>query len=232
LANPLAGRDIFLRQGEVDIGVLAKSLVRLDVTSDGQPDIDPSRVHYVGLSLGGIVGVAQARYASGIRTATVAAPGGVLSRIALDSPAFGPRVRGALAGRLTDNSFSFNKFFTEAQTVADSGDPINHICQCVQLRPLHMIKVIGDTVIPNSATDRLITAGNLTKLSTLGPNAVGPGQGAYVAFTQGSHASLFDPTASLAATVEMQRQSVLFAASAVQPGGPFVVITDPTVIQP
>jgi hypothetical protein len=61
---------------------------------------------------------------------------------------------------------------------------------------------------------------------------VGPGQGAYVAFTKGSHGSLFDPTASLAATVEMQRQSVLFALSAVQPGGPFVVITDPTVIEP
>jgi hypothetical protein len=43
---------------------------------------------------------------------------------------------------------------------------------------------------------------------------------------------LFDPSVSLAATVEMQRQSVLFAVSAVQPGGPFVVITDPTVIQP
>ena len=38
------------------------------------------------------------------------------------------------------------------------------------------------------------------------------------------------PTASFAATVEMQRQSVLFGASAVQPGGPFVVLTDPTVL--
>jgi hypothetical protein len=28
----------------------------------------------------------------------------------------------------------------------------------------------------------------------------------------------------------MQRQAVLFGASAVQPGGPFVVLTDPTVL--
>jgi len=35
----------------------------------------------------------------------------------------------------------------------------------------------------------------------------------------------------MAATVEAQRQAVLFAASAVQPGGPFVVITDVTVIE-
>jgi hypothetical protein len=232
LQNTLAWRDIFLRQGEADIGVLAKSLSRLDVTGDGQPDIDPARVHYVGLSLGGIVGVAQAKYASAIRTATVAAPGGVLSRIAQDSPTFGPIYRAALGGRLINNSFSWNKYWTELQTIGESGDPINHICECANLKPIHLIKVIGDTVIPNDSTDRLITAGGLKKVSALGPTAVGPGDGAYVAFTKGSHGSLFDPTASLAATVEMQRQSVLFAVSAVQPGGPFVVITDPTVIQP
>jgi hypothetical protein len=52
-----------------------------------------------------------------------------------------------------------------------------------------------------------------------------------VAFTKGDHGSLFNPAASPAATAEMQRQSVLFAASAVLPGGPFVTITDPTVIE-
>jgi hypothetical protein len=35
---------------------------------------------------------------------------------------------------------------------------------------------------------------------------------------------------SLAATVEMQRQAVLFGATAAQPGGPFAVVTDPTVL--
>jgi hypothetical protein len=231
LQNTLAWRDIFLRQGEADIGVLAKSLSGLDVTGDGQPDIDPARVHYVGLSLGGIVGVAQAKYASAIRTATVAAPGGVLSRIAQDSPTFGPIYRAALGSRLINNSFSWNKYWTELQTIGESGDPINHICECANFKPIHLIKVLGDTVIPNDSTDRLITAGSLRQVNTVGPNPVGPGDGVFVAFKAGSHGSLFDPTASPAATAEMQRQSVLFAASAVQPGGPFVVITDPTVIQ-
>jgi dienelactone hydrolase len=230
LSSPLTARDT-LRQGQADIGVLAKSVVNLDVTGDAQPDIDPNRVHYVGLSLGGIVGLAQAKYAPNVRTVTVAAPGGVLSRLLLDSPTFGNTIRGALAGNFANNSTLFNNFFREVQTLVDPGDPINHICECAQLKPLHLIKVTGDTVVPNNSTDRLITAGNLTQLSALGPNAVGPGQGAFVNFIKGSHGSLFDPTASLAATIEMQRQSVLFAASAVQPGGPFVVITDPTVIQ-
>jgi hypothetical protein len=51
-----------------------------------------------------------------------------------------------------------------------------------------------------------------------------------VNFIEGDHSSLFSPSASLAATVEMQRQTIGFAATAVAPGGPFVVISDPSVI--
>jgi pimeloyl-ACP methyl ester carboxylesterase len=224
----------------VDIGVLAKSVVSLKVTADPTPDIDPNRVHYVGLSLGGIVGLAQAKYAPNVRTVTVAAPGGLLTQLLLDSPTFGATVRGGVLASFAanpatnnwpNNGAQFNNLFREIQTLVDPGDPINHICECANLKPLHLIKVNGDTVVPNNSTDRLITAGGLRQVNTLGPNAVGAGDGVFVAFKAGSHGSLFDPTASLAATVEMQRQSVLFAASAVQPGGPFVVITDPTVIQ-
>ena len=63
-------------------------------------------------------------------------------------------------------------------------------------------------VVPNNATDRLIVAGGLTKYSS-GTHAVGPGTGAYVTFTQGSHGTLFDPTASPAATVEMQGEAII-----------------------
>ncbi len=58
--------------------------------------------------------------------------------------------------------------------------------------------MLNDTVVPNNSTDRLIAAGGLRKLKTLGPNAVGAGTGAYTFFTKGSHGTLFDPTASLA----------------------------------
>jgi hypothetical protein len=229
LSSPLTGRDL-LRQGQADIGVVAKSLGNLDVTGDGVSDVDPTRVHFVGLSLGGIAGVAQAPYAPAIRTVTVAAPGGVITRLLLDSPTFGNTVRAAVSANFAPNSQLFNNFFREVQTVVDPGDPVNHICPCAAAKPLHLIKVNGDTVVPNSATDALIRAGNFTKLSS-GTTAVAPGAPVYVAFTKGSHGSLFDPTASPAATVEMQRQSVLFAASSVAPGGPFLTITDTTVVE-
>jgi len=234
LSSPLTGRD-GLRQGEADIGVLAKSLANLDVTGDALPDVDASRIHYVGLSLGGIVGVAQAKYSPAIRTVTVAVPGGVQSRLLLDSAAFGATIRKSITANFAASSLTapadgtiFNNFFREVQTLVDPGDPINHVV--ATNKPLHLIEVYGDTVVPNSATDALIYGGDMTKLTTLGPNAVAAGAPVWVGFTQGSHGSLFDPTASLAATVEMQTEAVKFAASAVQPGGPFVVLTDPTVI--
>ena len=85
--------------------------------------------------------------------------------------------------------------------------------------------------MPNNSTKRLVTAGSLRQITTAGPNPVGPTEGVWVNFTEGSHGSLFDPSTSLAATVEMQKQTVGFAASAVLPGGPFVVIENTSVVE-
>ena len=177
-----------------------------------------------------------------MRTVTVAAPGGVLTQTASrlaelrrNHPRWCARqfASNPASSNWPNNGTIFNNLFREIQTMVDPGDPINHICECANLKPLHLIKVHGDTVVPNNSTDRLITAGGIEARSTRWARTQSaPVMAFIVAFTAGSHGSLFDPTASLAATVEMQRQSVLFAVSAVQPGGPFVVITDPTVIQP
>jgi hypothetical protein len=117
------------------------------------------------------------------------------------------------------------------QTIIDPSDPINHIFGAQANVPLHLQKVAGDTVVPNSATDRLIEAAALRQISTLGPTAVAAGTGGYTTIKDASHGSLFDPTRNLDATREMQTQAVKFAASAIQPGGPFVVITNLAVIQ-
>ncbi len=236
LSSPLTGRDN-TRQSESDLIVFTKSVANLDLNGDGVPDVDKTRISYVGLSLGAIVGGSHLHFTDDTRTATLSVPGGVVTKLLLDSPTFGPSIIAGVnaAGNaslpLAYNSTNFNNYFRDFQTIVDSGDPINHIFDAQAHLPVHLQKVIGDTVVPNSATDRLIAAGKLKKISAVGPTPVGPGTGGYTAFTAGSHGSLFDPTASLAATVEMQTQAVKFAASAVQPGGPFVVITNPAVIQ-
>jgi hypothetical protein len=131
-----------------------------------------------------------------------------------------------------ENSTSYNNYLLrDFQAIVDPGDPINHICACSAQQPVHLIQVVGDTVVPNNSTQRLVTAGNLRQITTPGPNPVGPTEGVWVNFTEGSHGSLFDPTASPAATVEMQKQTVGFAASAVLPGGPFVVVEDTSVVE-
>jgi hypothetical protein len=90
-------------------------------------DVDATRIHYVGLSLGGIAGVAQAKYAPGIRTVTVGAPGGVVTRILRESPSFAPTVNAAVAASAPVGSTLYDNLFREIQTVADPGDPISHI---------------------------------------------------------------------------------------------------------
>jgi hypothetical protein len=231
LPSPATSRDN-LRQASSDLMVLIKSLANLDFNGDAAGDVDTSRISMVGLSLGAMVGVGALQYST-YYTASLSAPGGLITQLLLDSPTFGPRIiAGVGSSGLTKDSYLYHLYFRDLQAIADSGDPINHIFAAQAHLPLHLLEVQGDTVVPNSATERLIAAGGLRKLTTLGPNPVGPGSGAYTLFAEGSHGTLFDPTASLGATIEMQTEVVKFAASAVAPAGPFVFLGDgdPTVL--
>jgi dienelactone hydrolase len=231
LSSPLTGRDNW-RQGTADLIAFSKTVARLDLDNDGTVDVDPTRVSYVGISLGGIMGSNFLAFAPNVRTGTVSVPGGVITRLALDSQTFSPQILAGLSAQgLVKDSTIFNNYFRDYQSVIDAGDPYNLINAAQKTVPLHLQKVVGDTVVPNSSTDRLIAAGALKKISTLGPTPVGKGTGGYTTMTAGSHGSLFDPTSSPAATVEMQTQAVKFAASANQPGGPFVVITNTSIVQ-
>lgn len=234
LTSPRTGRDN-LRQGEADLIVFTKSVQALAIAPGtplpaGPVGVNPTRVSFAGQSLGAIVGGSHVHFANDLATVTLEEPGGVITKLLLDSATFGPRISGAVSASAVRDSYSYNLFFRDFQAVVDSGDPINHIKDAVTMHPVHVIKVLNDAVVPNSSTDRLIAAGGLNKLKTLGPNAVGPGNGGYAFFTKGAHGSMFDPTASLAATIEMQSQAIKFAATAVAPGGPFVYLTDPTVL--
>ena len=234
LASPATGRDN-LRQAEADLIQLTKSVPGLAIAPGtpapaGPVGVDPTRISFVGQSLGGIVGGSHIHFTNDLRTATLESPGGVITKLLLDSPTFGPRIRAGVTGQLAENSYNYNLLWRDFQAVIDSGDPINHIKDAVAMHAVHLFKVLDDTVVPNSATDRLIAAGPLNKLKTIGPNAVGPGNGGYTFMSKGSHGAMFNPASPPAVIGEMQRQTVLFGVSAVQPGGPFVVLTDPTVL--
>jgi dienelactone hydrolase len=231
-SNPLVARDA-LRQSEVDLGVFAKSIAaRLDLNGDTVQDADPNRIHFAGLSLGAIVGVAHAKFTPGIKSAAIAAPGGVMTRIATESPAFKNMFNSALAASssfFVPNSNFYNNYFRDAQTIIDPGDPINHICDCARQQPLLVFQVQGDAVVPNANTQLLVTAGPLRKITTLGANPIAK-EGVWVNFIKGDHGTFFNPAASPEATKEMQTQAVGLAVST-DAGTPAVVISDKNVVQ-
>jgi len=225
LTSLLTARDN-LRQASADLITLTRSVANLDLTGDGVPDIDGTRIHFVGQSLGSIVAVSWISLSAGVQTATLSVPGGLITQLLQDSPTFGPRINAGLAAQgLIPGTTLYNQFFRDAQTVIEAGDPLNYIEAAAAAKPILLQQVIGDAVIPNSATQRLVTLGGLAKVGTPGLN---PASRAWVNMTAGTHSSLLDPTASLAATVAMQTQAVTFAAS----NGTLVAISDPSVVEP
>lgn len=228
LSAPLVGRDGWRQTGS-DLITLVKSLGDLDL--DGIPggDIDTSRLHYAGISLGGIVG--PACVCSEMNSYYLNVPGGPLPTILRTSPSFAPAVEAALrAGNalLAPGTSLYAQFFREAQAAFDAGDPSNYVRQLAQDRPVLFSKVVGDTVVPNATTDFLIAAAGATKVSAAGLQPIAAGAPRFVTFTSGSHSSLLDPSASLAVTQEMQTHAASLAAT----GGAAFQVVNGALLEP
>ena len=136
-----------LRQGEADLiqldqvgaGPLPSRHAAPAAAGRARCGVDPTRISYVGLSLGGIVGGSHAHFANDLSAVSLSAPGGVLTKLLLDSPTFGPtHQRRVLAGQGSspDSLPAYNQFFRDVQTVIDSADPINHIEDAANMHPL------------------------------------------------------------------------------------------------
>ena len=247
LTSLLTSRDN-LREAAADLIALTRSLPGLNLDTDPAGDIDATRIHFLGHSLGAIVGGVYLGIASNgdVGTGTLAMAGGGIAALLRDSPSFGPRIAAGLQSQgVQQGTTLFEQFFRDAQTAVDSGDPINFIATAAANHPIHLIQVVGggsvlpDQTVPNSATQRLIFAGGLTRIvPPMAPPpafvvATGgnpPGHRAYVNFIAGVHGSLIDPTASSAATTEMQTEAISFALGA--PPGTAILIGNSAVLQP
>ena len=150
LASLIVSRDN-LRQAVADLIHLTRSVGSLDYDGGGA-DIDSDRIYFVGHSLGGIVGTALLGVNTEIKAATLANPGGGIAKLLDASFSFGPRIAAGLAGNAvfegTDTYETFQRF---AQHLTDPGDPINYAVAARTNHPIHLIEVIGDTVVPNTA---------------------------------------------------------------------------------
>lgn len=185
LANLQNSRDN-LRQAVMDLLNLNATLASIDSDNDGDADFDTDNVSVVGVSLGGMVattfttvnqavlaGEAQLNAATGdsfavrlnsIKALTASVAGGQLTRILENSLSFGPRILGGLhgAGAIPGTS-NYEKFMFVAQTMVDSGDPLNFASTLSTMGvPVLIQEIVGgsnlgdglylpDLVVPNNA---------------------------------------------------------------------------------
>jgi hypothetical protein len=173
-------------------------------------------------------------------------PGGGIAKLLDASARFSPVIsQGLAANGVVKGTDTYETFLRFAQTLVDSGDPINFAVAARANHPIHMIEVIGgstksdgskslpDQVVPNNAlagtlvsipgylsgTDPLYKMMGLNVIDKLDVPVstptlnTGANLGYVVRFTAGDHGSILSPTASMAATVEMQRETVNFLAS-------------------
>jgi hypothetical protein len=90
-----------LRQQAVDLLALVRALAGgLDVDGDGRPDLDGTRLHYVGQSLGGIYGTLFLAVEPRLRVGVLNVAGGPVPEIARLSAAFRPLLTETLASRV------------------------------------------------------------------------------------------------------------------------------------
>ncbi len=232
LQSLLTSRDN-LRQTQADLSILALNVPFVDVDGDGLGDLDGSNINFVGLSLGSMAGIPFLAVEPTVSNGVLSVPGGGIANLLNGSQTFGPVIRAGLqAAGVEPNSPDFFQFLLITQTVVDSADPINWGANAAQTNSMLLQQVAGDTVVPNSVagaplsgTEPLIRIMGLEAITetTMDPMGI---RGA-VRMLVGGHGSLLDPSASPAATAEMQGQ----AASMVASGGTLVVIGNPSLIQ-
>jgi len=157
LTSLITSRDN-LREAVSDLVTLGKTVKTLDLDGDGVADTDPNRIYYFGHSLGGIVGGTLLAVDTDIRAAVLANPGGGVAKLLDASKSFGPAISAGLgaAGQPegTDNfpnPPAYETFLRFAQTLVDSGDPVNYGAAASSAHAIDMIEVIGDLVVPNAA---------------------------------------------------------------------------------
>ncbi|MEZ5974302.1 MAG: hypothetical protein R3E96_05525 [Planctomycetota bacterium] len=241
LATLLVARDNMV-QATSDLLHLSAKLPGLDYDGGGA-DVDATRMHFVGHSLGGMIGMAFLRQsAPNIQSATFAMSGGGIAKLLDGSQSFGPVLQAGLgAAGVNPGTADYEAFLWGAQTAVDRMDPLSYAADVAASGlPIHFMEVIGggpggglpDATIPNTVPFAPLS-GSTPLIDTLGLTQVTadiPSGGAIqgvVRFIEGSHQSLISPSPSAAAFGEMQAQSVEFAATS----GTTLTLVDESVIE-
>jgi hypothetical protein len=157
LTNFFATRDNF-RQQVIDLSQLVNVLKSTDakkignqiaLANGGTPiALDPSKLGYVGQSLGGILGTLFNSVSPDTTNVVLNVPGGALVSIILNAPSFAAQKKAlidtlAAAGRVPGTP-AFDQFLGIAQWVLDEADPAN-----MAYRLTHPVTLASGVKAPN-----------------------------------------------------------------------------------
>jgi len=244
VASPITSRDN-ARQSVADLMMLTRLLVsgNTDFDGNGQPEFLPIGVTYGSISLGSLVGSVFVPVESNISAATLNVPGGRLLSLLQNSQVIGPTIDAGLAEfGLEPGTLLYDLFFMFAQTIVDDADPANYLARAADgsigngvVTQVLVQEAIDDPVVPNSATEDLARAANLTQLNAIVPidglaQADIPltgWEGSGLTQFEGGHATLLDP--SEGPTVQVAFQALTFLGTSLF-GTPIIV--DPAVALP
>ncbi|MDH5517124.1 MAG: Ig-like domain-containing protein [Gammaproteobacteria bacterium] len=215
LPSLLTSRDN-VRQAVADLFSLKRALVNMDYNGASAGGIfDTSKVHFVGHSLGGIVGGVFLAIETTVKSSVLGMSGGGIAKLLDGSAAFGPVVSAGLAASDVNKGFAqYEGFLASAQMVLDSADPVNYASATAANRDVLLFEVVGDgvnnlpdQVIPNnvlsvtgtvnaplSGTDPLVRLMSLTQIDT--SNAYVAHTDTVVKFSGGHHGSMLTPDLS------------------------------------
>ncbi len=178
LTNLFATRDNF-RQDVLDLTQVARMIQSRSGPNSlngrlGTRIVDPTKITYLGQSLGSILGSLYTQVAPEIQNVVLNVPGSDLPTILLTSPAFAAAANQLLATLaaqnppITPGTPAFDDFIGIAKWITDPADPINagfgvlNGPNLPSSRAALIQYITRDQVIPNPTTLELINAANQT----------------------------------------------------------------------
>jgi hypothetical protein len=176
-------RDNFrqMASDQLELVRLINSLGSLDLLPagmpDGVPDLDVSRILYIGHSFGSVQGPTIFALAPEIKQVTWNVGGDSLMMLLRDSGTFGLLVNSLVPPGTPEGALG--RFFAVTQAIVDPGDPINyaHFGALEALpgvagwtaRDILLQMVMNDNIVPNSTSEALARASGLTLADPIVP---------------------------------------------------------------
>lgn len=171
-------RDNFrqMASDQLELVRFVSSLSTLDVlppgAPDGIPDLDVSRISYIGHSFGSVQGPTVFALAPEIKHAVWNVGGAGLMTLLRDSATFGILVDSFRPAGTPDGAVG--RFFAATQAIVDPGDPLNYArfgtleglpgVPGWEPRDVLLQEVVNDSIVPNSTSELVARAAGLVNM--------------------------------------------------------------------